>query len=230
MLAECAAFRSTSTSSPPTPTSRGRRSKGSPSEPASSVEPVPILFAALLNAHGHKGPAEIPPKRVYVFKDTLRRAAVLGVPFGPPPSHPFRPLLALRAATAVPAEDRSRAVTALFAEVWGPNARGVEDEAIVAEVLGRAGLDGEALVAATRDPAVKGTLRTATEQALDRRRLRRSDPRGGRRALLGPRRPRPRRARSPGAGPAPRGHRRTLRRSARLGEAVNATRFDHTRR
>ena len=38
------------------------------------VQPVPVLFAALLDANGQKGPAEIPRKRVWVFKDTLRHA------------------------------------------------------------------------------------------------------------------------------------------------------------
>ncbi|HEU0204288.1 MAG TPA: DsbA family protein [Burkholderiaceae bacterium] len=29
------------------------------------VDPRPVLFAGLLAAHGHKGPAEIPVKRAY---------------------------------------------------------------------------------------------------------------------------------------------------------------------
>src|SRR5690349_24411474 len=53
----------------------------------------PTLFAALLNHWGQLGPAEIPPKRVFVFKQVLRRAHVLGVPLVPPPRHPFNPLL-----------------------------------------------------------------------------------------------------------------------------------------
>ena len=48
-----------------------------------SVEPVPTLLAALLNHHGNVGPAEVPAKRVYVFKDVLRHAARLGLPLEP---------------------------------------------------------------------------------------------------------------------------------------------------
>src|SRR5262249_60031058 len=58
-----------------------------------AVRPVPTLFAALLNHSGTLGPAEIPLKRVYIFKDALRTAQVFGVPLEPPPSHPFNPLL-----------------------------------------------------------------------------------------------------------------------------------------
>jgi len=65
------------------------------------VEFVPILFAGLLKAHGHKGPAEIPAKRDYTFKDVLRRASAYGLTVEGPPSHPFNPLLALRACVAV---------------------------------------------------------------------------------------------------------------------------------
>jgi 2-hydroxychromene-2-carboxylate isomerase len=59
---------------------------------ALEVEVVPILFAALLNANETKGPAEIPAKRIFVFKDAYRKAHQLKVPFGPPPAHPFNPL------------------------------------------------------------------------------------------------------------------------------------------
>ncbi len=38
----------------------------------------PVLLAAILNAHGQKGPAEIPAKRRYVFKDAYRKAHAAG--------------------------------------------------------------------------------------------------------------------------------------------------------
>ena len=64
------------------------------------VEPVPVLFAGLLNAHDQKGPAEIPAKRRYLFKDIARKAHRLGVAsVAPPPAHPFNPLLPLRIAS-----------------------------------------------------------------------------------------------------------------------------------
>lgn len=65
------------------------------------VELVPVLFAGLLKTHGNIGPAELPAKRRYVFRDVMREAARRGLPFAGPPGHPFSPLLALRACTAV---------------------------------------------------------------------------------------------------------------------------------
>ncbi len=130
------------------------------------VEPVPILFAALLNAHGHKGPAEIPPKRVYMFKHVLRLASRLRLPLSPPPSHPFNPLLALRVSSLpMPDENRLDLIDRLYRATWagGP---GVEDEQVVAQLAGEAGLDGAAAVAQARSDEAKARLREQTEAAL----------------------------------------------------------------
>ncbi len=130
------------------------------------VEPAPVLFAALLNHHGQKGPAEIPAKRAYVFKDALRRAALLGVPLELPPTHPFNPLLGLRAVLAAP-EDRRRAlIDALFAATWGDAPeRGIEHAEVVRAAARAAGIEDD-LVAHASVPAIKDALRASTEEAI----------------------------------------------------------------
>lgn len=131
------------------------------------VEPVPVLFAGLLGAHGTKGPAEVPAKRVYVFKDAARAAYVAGLTFGMPPAHPFNPLLALRIA-GEPMDPGARRdlITALFRAVWGGGGPGVTDPEIVASICDQVGLDGAALVAAAGAEAAKARLRAATEEAI----------------------------------------------------------------
>lgn len=130
------------------------------------VEPVPVLLAALLGAAGTRGPAEVPAKRAYLAKDTIRAAAVAGVRFAPPPAHPFNPLLALRVTGAV-AElaARRRLIDALFAAVWG-GGPGVEDRATVVAIADRVGLDGAALVAAATGEPAKTRLRADTDAAI----------------------------------------------------------------
>src|SRR5262245_43625018 len=64
-----------------------------------TVQATPVLFAALLDAHGTKGPAEVPARRRYVMKDIARKAHAFGVPIDVPFAHPFNPLLALRIAS-----------------------------------------------------------------------------------------------------------------------------------
>ena len=56
----------------------------------------PILFAGLLNAFGHKGPAEIERKRRFTYEQCTWTAQQLGIPFHMPAVHPFNPLRYLR--------------------------------------------------------------------------------------------------------------------------------------
>src|SRR5262245_51613199 len=79
----------------------------------------PVLFPALLNHWGQRGPAEIPPKSVHTFKECLRYALPRGIRFRAPKLHPFNPLLALRATWAAESEDeRQRVTAALYALGW----------------------------------------------------------------------------------------------------------------
>lgn len=129
------------------------------------VEVVPVLFAALLEAHGTKGPAEVPAKRAYTYNDAYRKAHRAGLTLRMPPSHPFNPLLALRVATAI--DDvalQRRAIDALFAAAWRDGA-GLDTAERVTAALDRAALDGAALVAAAA--GAKDRLRATTATAIE---------------------------------------------------------------
>ena len=62
------------------------------------IEPVPVLFAGLLEAHGQLGPAEIPARAYWTWRNNARKAALLkawdeyakavGVVLPDPPLHP----------------------------------------------------------------------------------------------------------------------------------------------
>jgi 2-hydroxychromene-2-carboxylate isomerase len=131
-----------------------------------TVEPVPILYAALLDAHGQLGPGEQPAKGRWMSKNFLRKAALLGVPLNPPAFLPFNPLLALRVSILpLEAERRRALIDALFQAVW---VRGlhVSDVAVVEEVANELGLPGAALVAQAQTPEIKSQLRTRTDEAI----------------------------------------------------------------
>jgi len=81
-----------------------------------SVEYRPILLAGLLNHFGHKGPAEIPSKRVFTYRKVLLEADKLGVPLRFPPAHPFNPLPLLRLALLV-GDDLAR-IRTITRRVW----------------------------------------------------------------------------------------------------------------
>jgi 2-hydroxychromene-2-carboxylate isomerase len=127
---------------------------------------VPVLFAGLLNAHGTVGPAEVDAKRRYLFRDVMREAARRALPFAGPPGHPFNPLTALRMCTAL-ADDaaRGRLLVAFTCATW-ERGENLMDEAALVRLADEAGLDGTALLAAARTPAVKQALLDATAQAV----------------------------------------------------------------
>jgi 2-hydroxychromene-2-carboxylate isomerase/predicted enzyme related to lactoylglutathione lyase len=131
------------------------------------IVPRPLLFAALLDANGQKGPAEIPRKRLYTFKDSVRSAARLGVPIAAPASHPFNPLLALRVASFEMKPEPQRAlIDALFAATWTKSVD-VTVAANVAEVARGAGLDGPQLVEWAKTDDAKDRVKKTTAEALE---------------------------------------------------------------
>lgn len=132
-----------------------------------TVELVPVLFAGVLNALGTTGPAEVAPKRFYLYKHTTRLGHDLGVPFAVPAAHPFNPLPALRVTAAVRnPEERHRLVSALYAAIWGGGGGLESPERLVAAITSVAGLDAGALLEAARTPEVKDQLRRNTEELL----------------------------------------------------------------
>jgi 2-hydroxychromene-2-carboxylate isomerase len=133
-----------------------------------AIEPVPTLFAGLLGAHGQLGPAEIPAKAAWMFRNTLRKAALLGVPLNAPLHHPFNPLLALRVSSLpASAEERARAISALMRAVW-VDRQHVSEPEVVARVLDAAGLAGARLVEEAHGDAAKARLRADTDAAIAR--------------------------------------------------------------
>src|SRR5579862_2833258 len=76
----------------------------------------PILFAGLLKAHGHRGPAEIATKRLFTYRFVVWQARQLGIAFKFPPVHPFNPLPLLRMAVA--ADGDRDVVRTIFRFVW----------------------------------------------------------------------------------------------------------------
>ncbi len=120
-----------------------------------SLDLCPVLYAGLLDAHGHVGPGEIPAKGRWMSKDLLRKSVALGVPLNPPAFMPFNPLLALRVTLLDFDEKMRRAlIQALFEAVWVRSLH-VSEPAVVVGVLDELGLPGAALVEGAQAPEIK---------------------------------------------------------------------------
>ena len=126
-----------------------------------AVELRPVLFGALLNHFGQKGPAEVPAKRRWTYRWCVWWAQSLGMPFRLPASHPFNPLQHLRLALA--AGSAPHAVGRIFDALWTTGAEAADPAAFVA-LARELGVDQARLASAE----VKDALRRNTEAAAAR--------------------------------------------------------------
>jgi 2-hydroxychromene-2-carboxylate isomerase len=131
------------------------------------LTPVPVLFGAMLSHYRQLGPAEVPPKSRWMLWNVLRKAREHGIPIAPPHSHPFNPLVALRASCADLTDDqRAQLVDRLFRATWAEG-RAVAGADVVAAMAAECGLDGAALLAQARSDEVKARLHRHAEAALE---------------------------------------------------------------
>jgi 2-hydroxychromene-2-carboxylate isomerase len=131
------------------------------------VEYRPVLFAGLLKAHGHKGPAEIPAKREWTFRQVDWLAARLGLgTMRCPVTHPFNPLALLRLALACQPAGRMpnrRVVQVLMRHVWQADGADPNEPARLSAL--------RQALAPVREPdgdEVKAELRALTDAAVAR--------------------------------------------------------------
>ena len=129
--------------------------------PGTEIKYRPILFAGVLKHWGHKGPAEIPSKRRFTYRQALWIARRERIPFRAPPAHPFNPITALRLAIALGCEPH--AVRLIFRFIWAEGHRTDEDESWATLIDRLNTPDANSRIA--RDE-VKATLRLNTEDAI----------------------------------------------------------------
>lgn len=122
----------------------------------------PVLFAAMLKHHGQLGPAEMPSKRDWTYRQVLWLARQQGTALQLPAMHPFNPLGLLRLAIACGAQGQpSRYVCEkIFRHVWctGQDAADAERLAELAANLNPA-QDASA-------PSVKQALQAHSAEAI----------------------------------------------------------------
>ena len=125
------------------------------------VRRKPVLLAALLDQAGTLGPAEIPGKREFTYRQVLWLARRHGVPLQFPARHPFNPLSALRLAVAVGAS--SDIVRRIFDFIWAEGRDPSDSTQFVALAEALELADAGARIA---DPVVKARLKSNTDEAL----------------------------------------------------------------
>ena len=121
----------------------------------------PILFAGVLAHWGQLGPAEIPPKRAFTYRQVRWLARRRGLALNLPQAHPFNPLPLLRLALHLGVNDA--VVGRLFAFVWRDGK--IPDDRLAWQELMRE-LDVADAERAIADEAIKRELHANTESAI----------------------------------------------------------------
>ena len=122
----------------------------------------PVVFGAMLKHHGQLGPAEIPSKRDWTYRQVQWQARAQGTPLQLPASHPFNSLALLRLATACDADGTPNRFVCdkIFRHVWCTG-----QEAADAERLAALNADLKPAGDVASD-AVKQQLKTHTDEAI----------------------------------------------------------------
>ena len=123
---------------------------------------IPILFAGLLNHWQHKGPAEIPAKRLFTYQHVVWLAKQQGVQLRMPPAHPFSPLRPLRLAIAM--GNDMEVIAKLFNYIWH-DGLSVDDDTSWYEFVSSLGIDDPDKF--INQAEVKQQLRKNTDAALE---------------------------------------------------------------
>jgi len=129
-----------------------------------SVTYKPVLLAALLKHHGQLGPAEIAPKRDWIYRQVLWLAKQHGVELQLPASHPFNPLALLRLAVACNAQGLPNRYICetIFRYVWHGGAEATDAQRLQA-------LEQQLAPArAVAGGEVKAQLKAHTDEAIAR--------------------------------------------------------------
>ena len=122
----------------------------------------PVLFAAMLKHHGQLGPAEIPDKRDWTYRQVLWLAHQQGTALQLPAMHPFNPLGLLRLATACDADGEPNRFVCetVFRHVWCTGEHAA-DPARLSSLAAQLAPARE-----PTDPAVKQALQAHTDEAI----------------------------------------------------------------
>ncbi len=128
----------------------------------------PFLLGGVMQATGNQPPATLPARGKYMAKDIPRWLRRYELEFAFNPHFPMKTLNAMRGALA--AQELGVFPTyhaALFRAAWAEKAN-LADAAVLRDVIAKAGLDAEAIVARADFEGIKERLKANTAEAVER--------------------------------------------------------------
>lgn len=130
----------------------------------------PMLLGGVFQATGNASPAAVAAKGRYMNDDMARFAKAYGVPLVVNPHFPINTLTLMRGAAGVQLRAPARLpeyLRGVFTAMW-VDGLNLNDPAIAATALRRAGFDPAEFMALVGDAEVKAALRATTDEAVAR--------------------------------------------------------------
>jgi len=128
----------------------------------------PFLLGKVFEATGNRPPVSVPAKGKHLFQDLARWAKFYGVPLQFPKSFPVNSVQPERAAIAADKAGKGVAFAKAVMSAHWADGRDISQADELKAIAASVGLDGEAIIAATQDPAIKEILKANTEDAIKR--------------------------------------------------------------
>lgn len=128
----------------------------------------PISIPSIIAHYDTKGPAQIKPKRDYLFKDLLRYTELHQIPFTTPKSLPFNSLYALRLALkSVAGGLQKEIIDAIFRAGW-EEGLDIGSDDVLKEILKSKGLPVDELFMKMESRESRAGLKQNIESALSK--------------------------------------------------------------
>ncbi len=128
----------------------------------------PILLGGVFEATGNRGPALLPAKGAYMFKDMARCAKAYGVPLTPNPNFPINTLPLQRAAVAMLGTEQFSEYLRLVYDAMWINPKNLNDPNEINTMLVEGGFEPQEIIATINQQAVKDRLKSFTKEAVER--------------------------------------------------------------
>lgn len=137
-------------------------------ETGATVEYKPFFLPGVFEGAGSSSPITVPPKSKWLFRDLKRWAKTYDVPFAMNEHFPLSSVYAMRGLNNyVGAEEFVPLANGLFEAMWANN-ENVNDQAVMAKILGETGIDPAEYMAKLNDPTNKQALIAVGEEAVSR--------------------------------------------------------------
>lgn len=127
---------------------------------------IPVSIPSIISHYDTKGPAQIAPKRNYLFKDLLRYTSLNRIPFTTPKNLPFNSLYALRLSLVeVSGKDQREVIDAIFRGGW-EHGMDIGSDEVLRDILAQKNLPVDELFLKMEAKESRGYLKNNVTEAL----------------------------------------------------------------